>query len=113
MAKTKAAGGKSSKPMTKSAVYQALAEKTDLPRKKVVEVFDALAALIQQEIGKKGAGVFTVPNGLVKIKRAEKKATPARKGRNPATGEEIMVPAKPKRTVVRAQALKNLKGMVG
>jgi nucleoid DNA-binding protein len=111
MAKTKSAN-RGSKPMTKSAVYQELAEKTDLPRKKVAELFDALGALISDEIGKKGPGVFTLPNGLIKIKRAEKKAQPARPGRNPATGETIMIAAKPKRTVVRALALKNLKGMV-
>ena len=98
--------------MTKSAVYQALAEKTDLPRKKVAEVFDALAELIHHQIGKKGPGVFTLPAGLVKIKRAEKKAQPPRQGRNPQTGETIMIAAKPKRTVVRALALKTLKQMV-
>ncbi len=112
MAKTKPAA-RGNKPLTKSAVYQELAEKTDLPRKKVAELFEALATLIHKEIGARGPGVFTLPNGLVKIKRAEKKAQPARKGRNPATGEEIMIAAKPKRTVVRALALKNLKGMVG
>ncbi|HEV3260309.1 MAG TPA: HU family DNA-binding protein [Gemmataceae bacterium] len=103
---------KANRPMTKSAVYQELAEKTQLPRKKVAEVFDALAELIKHQIGKKGPGVFTLPAGLVKIKRAEKKATPARPGRNPQTGEAIMIAAKPKRTVVRALALKSLKQMV-
>jgi len=110
MAKNNAA--KVNRPMTKSAVYQTLAEQTQLPRKKVAEVFDALAELIRHQIGKKGPGVFTLPAGLVKIKRAEKKATPAREGRNPQTGATIMIAAKPKRTVVRALALKNLKQMV-
>jgi nucleoid DNA-binding protein len=110
MAKNNAA--KANRPMTKSAVFQALAEKTQLPRKKVAEVFDALAELIHHQIGKRGPGVFTLPAGLVKIKRTEKKATAARPGRNPQTGEAIMIAAKPKRTVVRALALKSLKQMV-
>ena len=55
--------------------------------------------------------MFNVP-GLLKIKRVEKPATKARQGRNPATGEPIMIKAKPKRTVVRALPLKALKEMV-
>jgi hypothetical protein len=42
----------------------------------------------------------------------EKTATLARPGRNPITGETITIAAKPKRTVVKAQALKALKEMV-
>jgi nucleoid DNA-binding protein len=53
----------------------------------------------------------TLP-GLLKIKRVEKPATKARMGRNPATGQEIMIKAKPKRTVVKAMALKALKEIV-
>jgi nucleoid DNA-binding protein len=60
---------------------------------------------------KKGAGIVTVP-GLLKIKRAETPAKPARQGRNPQTGETIQIPAKPKSTTVRARALKALKDMV-
>ena len=47
-----------------------------------------------------------------RIKRVEKKATPARQGKNPRTGEPMTIPAKPKRTVVKALALKGLKEMV-
>jgi nucleoid DNA-binding protein len=99
------------KPATKSATYQKLAEATGLTRKQVTGFFDELTNLIKQELGKKGPGVFNLP-GLIKIKRVEKKATPARPGRNPQTGAEIMIKAKPKRTVVRAVALKALKDMV-
>jgi nucleoid DNA-binding protein len=48
----------------------------------------------------------------VEIKRVTKPATKARQGRNPATGEPMMIKAKPARTVVRAQPLKALKEMV-
>lgn len=99
------------KAATKSATYQHLADATKLSRKQVAGFFDELANFIKGQLGKKGPGVVTIP-GLLKIKRVEKKATPARKGRNPQTGEEMMIAAKPKRTVVRALALKGLKEMV-
>jgi nucleoid DNA-binding protein len=99
------------KPATKSATYQKMAEATGLTRKQVAAFFDELANLIKNELGKKGPGVFNVP-GLLKIKRVEKPATKARQGRNPQTGEPMMIKAKPKRTVVRALALKALKEMV-
>jgi nucleoid DNA-binding protein len=99
------------KAATKTVVYQALSEKTELSKKDIGKVFDELTAFIKAQLGKKGPGVFTVP-GLLKIKRVEKKATPARQGKNPRTGEPMTIPAKPKRTVVKALALKGLKEMV-
>jgi nucleoid DNA-binding protein len=99
------------KAATKTAVYQALSESTGLSKKQIGTVFDQLTAYIKAQLGKKGPGVFTVP-GLLKIKRVEKKATPSRQGKNPRTGEPMTIPAKPKRTVVKALALKGLKEMV-
>lgn len=99
------------KAATKSAMFQELSSRTGLTRKQVAAVFDELANYINQEVGKKGPGIFTLP-GLLKIKRVEKPATKARQGRNPQTGEPIMIKAKPKRTVVRALPLKALKEMV-
>jgi len=98
------------KPMTKTAVFQELAQRTELPRKKVNEVFDVLLELIKRELTKK-SGVFTIPTGLVKVKRVEKAATKERMGRNPATGEPMVIAAKPKRIVIKALALKTLKEM--
>jgi nucleoid DNA-binding protein len=98
------------KPMTKSAVYQELATTTKLTRKQVAEVFDALTGLIKKEL-KKGSGVFTLP-GLLKLRLHKKPATKARKGKNPFTGAEMMIKAKPARNVVRARALKGLNEMV-
>ena len=99
------------KAATKSVLYQQLAEKTGLSKKDIGGVFDALTSFIHTEVGKKGPGVVTLP-GLLKIKRVEKPATKAREGRNPATGETIMISAKPKRTVVKALCLKALKESV-
>jgi nucleoid DNA-binding protein len=99
------------KAATKSAMYDHLSKQTGLARKQVANVFDELTNYIKQEVGKKGPGIFTLP-GLLKVKRVEKPATKARQGRNPQTGEAITIKAKPKRTVVKALALKALKEMV-
>jgi nucleoid DNA-binding protein len=99
------------KALTKSAIFQEVSTETQLSRKQVASVFEALVNLINREIGKKGPGVFTVP-GLLKIKRVHKPATKARPGFNPATKEPIMIKAKPARTIVKAQPLKSLKEMV-
>lgn len=109
MADSKSATGKAA---TKSAIFQTLSDETGLTRKDVAAVFEALGKLIRRELSKKGPGVLTLPTGLLKIKRVHKPATPAREGRNPATGETITIKAKPARTVVKAQPLKNLKEMV-
>ena len=99
------------KPMPKSGVYQELATATGLGKKEVGQVFDALLALIKRELGKKGPGVFALP-GMLKVRMVHRPATKPRKGRNPQTGEEIMIKAKPARKAVKAQVLKNLKELV-
>jgi nucleoid DNA-binding protein len=99
------------KPATKSVTYQKLAEATGLTRKQVATFFDELSKLIKQDLGKKGPGIFNLP-GLLKIKRVEKAATKARPGKDPRTGAPITIKAKPKRTIVKAVALKALKDMV-
>jgi nucleoid DNA-binding protein len=92
-------------------MFQSLAEATGLSRKQVAAVFDEITNLIRRDVGKKGPGVFALP-GLLKIKRVNRPAKPAREGRNPATGEPMMIKAKPAHTVVKAQPLKLLKEMV-
>ncbi|MCS7044971.1 MAG: HU family DNA-binding protein [Gemmataceae bacterium] len=92
-------------------MFQELANSTGLTKKQIGTVFDALTNFIHAQVGKKGPGVMTLP-GLLKIKRVEKPATKAREGRNPQTGETMIIPAKPKRTVVKATCLKALKEMV-
>jgi len=99
------------KSPTKSQIMSAIAEETELTKKQVGGVFDALAAQIKRNLGKRGPGVFTVP-GLLKLKVVRKPAKPARKGVNPFTGEEMMFKAKPARNVVKATPLKALKEMV-
>jgi nucleoid DNA-binding protein len=100
------------KPASKTVMYQELASKTGLTKKQVAGFFEAYTDYIHNQIGKKGPGIVAAIPGLLKIKRVEKPATKPRIGRNPQTGQEIQIPAKPKRTVVKAQALKALKEMV-
>ncbi len=107
----KAAAAAPKKARTKGEIYRELAETTELSRKQIVSVFDAMSGMISKDLGKKGPGVFTVP-GLLKVKVVRKPATKARKGVNPFTGEEMMFKAKPARNVVKAVPLKALKDMV-
>ena len=97
-------------PFTKTMLYSTIAERTDLKKKDVVAVFDALSEIINGHIKRNAAGVFTVP-GLMKIKVVRKPATRARKGINPFTGEPTVFKAKPARNVVKVQPLKALKDM--
>ncbi|MFK8075037.1 MAG: HU family DNA-binding protein [Granulosicoccus sp.] len=106
---TAAAGVK--KPPTKSEIMTSIAETTQLSRKEVASVFEALNGLIQDNLKPRGPGTFSVP-GLMKIRVNKKPATKARKGINPFTGEETMFKAKPARKVVKVLPLKNLKDMV-
>ncbi|VAW96353.1 Histone-like bacterial DNA-binding protein [hydrothermal vent metagenome] len=98
-------------PMTKSQLYTRISENLDMKKKDVVAVFDELALLINGHIKKGAAGIFTLP-GLCKIKVKRKKATKARKGINPFTGEPTIFKAKPACNVVKVLPLKNLKEMV-
>jgi len=74
------------KSLTQSQIIAKLAEENELPKKQVKTLLDNLAALACKE-AKNG---FTLP-GLGKLVLVQRKA---RKGRNPATGEEIKIPAK-------------------
>lgn len=74
------------KSMTQSQIIAKLAEDNELPKKQVKSLLDNLADLACKE-AKNG---FTLP-GLGKLVLVQRKA---RKGRNPATGEEIKIPAK-------------------
>ncbi len=101
---------KSVKPATKSEILSNIAEATELSRKQVASVFDALSAQIKAAVGKKGPGVFALP-GLLKITVITKPATPKRKGINPFTKQEQIFAAKPARKVIKVRPLKALKDM--
>ena len=101
---------KSANPATKSEILSNIAEATQLSRKQVASVFEALAGQIKAAVGKKGPGVFALP-GLMKIMVIQKPATPKRKGINPFTKQEQVFAAKPARKIIKVRPLKALKDM--
>lgn len=88
------------KSMSKSELLSHLAEKTNMARKDVANFLELMVQVAYDQA--KSAGEFTIPGlgKLVKQNRA------ARKGRNPATGETIQIPAK---TVVKFRVAKAAK----
>jgi nucleoid DNA-binding protein len=109
MAKAAAAA---KKPLTKTEILANIAAATDVPKKQVVAVLEALAAEIKKSLGSKGAGAITIP-GLVKIEKKRIPARPAQKGvPNPFKPGELMDrAAKPAYNKVKVRALKLLKDM--
>jgi DNA-binding protein HU-beta len=74
------------KALTKSQVVASVAETVGLTKKQASEVLEAIAGLAY----KNAKNSFTLP-GLGKLVLVNRKA---RMGRNPATGEQIKIPAK-------------------
>ena len=101
------------KPPTKTEILNALAEKTELSKKEVASVLDALADEIRKALSSRGPGAFAIP-GLLKIEKKKVPARPARKGvPNPFKPGELMdVAAKKAYSKVKVRPLKNLKDMV-
>lgn len=89
--------------MTKSQLLGTLSESTGLSKKDVTNLMDRMVELAYKEVKKSGQFVVPGLGKLVKIKRA------ARVGRNPATGEQINIPAK---TVVKFRVAKAAKESV-
>jgi nucleoid DNA-binding protein len=99
------------KRMTKAQIMSEVADKSGLSKKEISNVFDALRELVKKELGRRGPGEFVIPD-LIKLKVRKIPAKPARMGRNPATGEEMMLPPKAASKKIRATPLKKLKDMV-
>lgn len=94
---------------SKAQIYNELATMTGMAKSEVKQFFSALRNVVERHLKTKGSGEFVIPNLGVKVRRIHKAATKARMGRNPFTGEEIQIPAKPARKSVKASALKGLK----
>lgn len=89
--------------LTKSQMMAALAEETGLSKKEVVAFMETLTNMIYKHV--KADGEITLPG----VGKLVKKHRAARKGRNPATGEEIDIPAK---TVVKFRVAKAAKDAI-
>jgi nucleoid DNA-binding protein len=103
----KAPGGK--KPLTKSQVMSELAEATQMKKSEMVKVLDAIVGVIHTQLGKKGAGIVTIP-GIARFKARQVKAVKGgEKKINPLTGTEYITKDKPAYTKVTVGAVKALK----
>jgi DNA-binding protein HU-beta len=89
------------KALTKSQIAAEIADKTGISKKSATEVLDVLAQLSY----KHAKNTFTLP-GIGKLVLVHRKA---RIGRNPATGEQIKIPAK---KVVKFRVAKQAKDAI-
>jgi len=108
MAKAKAKAASKGAP-TKGAMFATIADQTELSKRQVAAVVDALTAIAIKSL--KQNGVATLP-GLAKMKLVKKPATKAREGINPFTGEKMTFKAKPASKKVRILPVKALKDAV-
>jgi len=92
--------------VTKSELISDIVEGTGLTKTQVNLVFDTLTDIVEKAI--KSGNNITIPN-LVKIYVHKRKASSARQMKSPATGEMIMVSAKPAHKVVKTKPVKFLK----
>ena len=86
--------------MTQAQFFQAVAEASNLKKTDVRSVFEAVENVVMKKL--KGEGKIPL-GGLGAVKLVNRKA---RIGRNPATGEQIKIPAK---TVVKITPSKSMK----
>merc|ERR1712226_347933 len=93
-----------SKPMTKGGLFKVLAEQNGLKTKEIKTVVEGLVEIATKEV--KRVNKFTIPQ-LCMIKTRVKPATKA--GKRMAFGKEVMVKAKPAKTVVKAFCVGALK----
>src|SRR5438046_10696519 len=92
--------------LTQTQLADAVAEKAGLSRADAKKAIAALEEVVVEEIGK--AEKVKI-GGVVQIKARMRPATQERQGRNPATGEEITIAAKPASVAVKARPLAKAK----
>ena len=93
-------------PLTQSQMIAAVADRAEVSRADAKRALDALDEVLLEELG--NAQKVRV-GGLVQLTVRVKPAQKKRKGRNPATGEEIEIAAKPASVDVRARPLAKAK----
>jgi DNA-binding protein HU-beta len=95
-----------SMPLTQSQMIAAVADRAEMSKADAKRALDALDEIVLQELG--NARKVRL-GGLVQLTVRVKPATKKRTGRNPATGEEITIAAKPASVDVRARPLAKAK----
>jgi len=97
---------------TQTQIIATIADDIGINKSDVKAVLESLGELTHRHIMKRGSGEFKIPFMGIKVNRKTKPATKKRMGRNPATGEEVEIAAKPKREVVKAMPLKIIKELL-
>ena len=93
-------------PLTQTQLMSAVADRAEISKSEAKRVLDTLEAIVLEEI----SNAQKVKIGtLVQLTVRVKPATKARKGRNPATGEEITIAAKPASVDLKARPLAKAK----
>jgi DNA-binding protein HU-beta len=92
--------------LTQTQLTAAVAERADISKAEAKRVLAALDEVILQELG--NAQKVRI-GGLVQLTVRVKPAQKKRPGRNPATGEEITIAAKPASVDLRARPLAKAK----
>ncbi len=96
-----AAGPRGVPEMTQAQFFQAVAEGSQVSKVDVRQVFQAIEQIVTKSLKKEGK----IPlGGLGAVKLVDRKA---RMGRNPATGEQIKIPARTAIKITPAKALKD------
>jgi len=92
--------------LTQSQLIGEVAEKSDLSKSDVKAVLEALEEVVLEQLA--DAEKVRI-GGVVQLNVRVKEATKARKGRNPATGEEITIGPKPAAVALKARPLAKAK----
>jgi len=98
--------GRSAVPLTQTQLIAAIAERAELSKSDAKSALTALEEVVLSEIG--NAEKVRI-GGLVQLTVRVKPATKARAGRNPATGEEITIAARPASVALAARPLAKAK----
>jgi DNA-binding protein HU-beta len=93
-------------PLTQTQLTSAVADRADISRAEAKRVLGALEDVVLEELG--NAQKVRI-GGLVQLTVRVKPAQAARKGRNPATGEEITIAKKPAAVDLRSRPLAKAK----
>ena len=93
-------------PLTQTQLAAAVADRAEISKAEAKRVLAAIDEIVLEELG--NAQKVRL-GGLVQLTVRVKPAQKARKGRNPATGEEITIAAKPASVDLRARPLAKAK----
>src|SRR4051795_4109323 len=92
--------------LTQTQLAQEIADRADVTRADVKRVLAALEEVVLDELA--DAAKVKI-RGLAQLTARVRPATKSRKGRNPATGEEITISAKPAAVALKARPLARAK----